>query len=117
MNVPDQKPLIRMQNVDKSFGNFQALKNINLEIRRKERIVVCGPSGSGKSTMIRCLNRLEAHTGGRIFIDGKELSRRQPAALVQLQTQHRINTQHLILAAHIVAGPLYAFQKPFFLEL
>ena len=74
MSVPDQKPLIRMQNVDKFFGDFQALKNINLEIRKGERIVVCGPSGSGKSTMIRCINRLEEHTHGRIFIGDIELT-------------------------------------------
>ena len=67
-------PLIRMQNVDKFFGDFQALKDINLEVHRGERIVVCGPSGSGKSTMIRCINRLEEHSSGRILIDGNELT-------------------------------------------
>ena len=69
-----KQPLIQMQNVDKFFGKFQALKNINLEVRKGEKIVVCGPSGSGKSTMIRCINRLEKHNSGRIFIDGKELT-------------------------------------------
>ncbi|MGY9012373.1 MAG: amino acid ABC transporter ATP-binding protein [Rhodobacterales bacterium] len=63
-----------MQNVNKFFGNFQALKNINLEVRKGERIVVCGPSGSGKSTMIRCINRLEEHNNGHIIIDGNELT-------------------------------------------
>jgi len=66
--------LIQMQNVSKYFGSFQALKNINLEVKKGERIVVCGPSGSGKSTMIRCINRLESHNEGRIFISGKELT-------------------------------------------
>ncbi|MDH3667519.1 MAG: amino acid ABC transporter ATP-binding protein [Paracoccaceae bacterium] len=66
--------MIQMQNVDKFFGDFQALKNINLEVHRGERIVVCGPSGSGKSTMIRCINRLEEHSAGRIIIDGNELT-------------------------------------------
>jgi len=66
--------LIQMQNVSKYFGSFQALKNINLEVKKGERIVVCGPSGSGKSTMIRCINRLENHNEGRIFISGKELT-------------------------------------------
>ena len=74
MSPSESAPLIQMQNVDKFFGDFQALKNINLEIRRGERIVVCGPSGSGKSTMIRCINRLEEHTNGHIVIDGKELT-------------------------------------------
>ena len=66
--------LIQMQNVNKYFGDFQALKNINLEVERKERIVICGPSGSGKSTLIRCLNRLEKHNDGKVFIDGHELT-------------------------------------------
>ncbi len=69
-----KKNLIQMKNVDKYFGEFQALKNINLEVQRKERIVICGPSGSGKSTLIRCLNRLEKHNKGQIFIDGNELT-------------------------------------------
>ena len=68
------EPLIKIRNMNKFFGNFQALKNINLEVNRGERIVVCGPSGSGKSTMIRCINRLEEHNDGHIIIDGKELT-------------------------------------------
>lgn len=66
--------LIQMKNVGKFFGTFQALKDINLEVTKGERIVVCGPSGSGKSTMIRCINRLEKHDEGHIIIDGKELT-------------------------------------------
>ena len=69
-----QDPLIQVQQVDKFFGAFQALKGVNLEVRKGERIVVCGPSGSGKSTLIRCINRLEAHNQGRIVIDGTELN-------------------------------------------
>ena len=74
MSEPEKRPLIQMQNVNKFFGKFQALKNINLEVRKGERIVVCGPSGSGKSTMIRCINRLEEHNEGHIIIDGNELT-------------------------------------------
>ena len=66
--------VIQMKNVGKSFGTFQALKGINLEVAKGERIVVCGPSGSGKSTMIRCINRLEKHDEGKSIIDGKELT-------------------------------------------
>ncbi|HYB10077.1 MAG TPA: amino acid ABC transporter ATP-binding protein [Alphaproteobacteria bacterium] len=65
--------IIKMADVSKWFGDFQVLKGINLEVRRGERIVICGPSGSGKSTLIRCLNRLEEHTKGQIVIDGIEL--------------------------------------------
>ena len=74
MTEAEGELLIQMLSVDKFFGSFQALKNINLEVRKKERIVICGPSGSGKSTLIRCLNRLEAHNSGQIFIDGHELT-------------------------------------------
>ena len=74
MSIPENRPLIQMQNVNKFFGDFQALKNVNLEVRKGERIVICGPSGSGKSTMIRCINRLEEHTDGHIVIDGNTLT-------------------------------------------
>jgi polar amino acid transport system ATP-binding protein len=67
-------PLIQMIKVDKFFGQFQALKNIDLEVYKGERIVICGPSGSGKSTLIRCINRLEKHNNGQIIIDDIELT-------------------------------------------
>jgi general L-amino acid transport system ATP-binding protein len=66
--------IIQVQGVDKFFGDFQALKNINLNVGKQEVIVVMGPSGSGKSTLIRCINRLEKHDAGRIVVDGVELS-------------------------------------------
>ena len=67
-------PIISLRGVDKFFGNFQALKNIDLDVNKGERIVICGPSGSGKSTLIRCINRLEEHTNGRIVVVGRELT-------------------------------------------
>ena len=66
--------IIEVKGVDKHFGDFQALKNINLKVGRQEVVVVMGPSGSGKSTLIRCINRLEKHDAGRIIVDGIELS-------------------------------------------
>ena len=66
--------IIQIQNVNKWFGDFQVLKEINLEVKPKEKIVVCGPSGSGKSTLIRCINRLEEHQKGSIIVDGTEIS-------------------------------------------
>ena len=66
--------MIQLIDVSKWYGDFQVLKDINFEVRRGERIVVCGPSGSGKSTMIRCINRLEEHQKGRIVVDGTELN-------------------------------------------
>ncbi|BCG97060.1 amino acid ABC transporter ATP-binding protein [Mesorhizobium sp. 131-2-1] len=66
-------PAVRIENLDKYYGTFHALRSVNLSVKRGERIVVCGPSGSGKSTMIRCINRLEQHNGGRITVLGTEL--------------------------------------------
>ncbi|WP_315901474.1 amino acid ABC transporter ATP-binding protein [Prosthecodimorpha staleyi] len=66
-------PMITMTGVNKWFGRFHVLKDIDLAVATGERIVICGPSGSGKSTLIRCINRLEEHDEGRIVIDGIEL--------------------------------------------
>lgn len=65
---------IELIDVNKWYGDFQALVDINLSVKRGERVVVCGPSGSGKSTMIRCINRLEHHQRGKIIVDGTELT-------------------------------------------
>ena len=72
-SIKNEKPVISLKGVNKWYGDFQALKNINLEINLKEKIVICGPSGSGKSTLIRCLNRLEAHQEGQIHVTDVEL--------------------------------------------
>jgi ABC-type polar amino acid transport system ATPase subunit len=74
MSGDDRRNIIELENVDKFFGAFQALKKVSLIVKKGERIVVCGPSGSGKSTLIRCINRLEEHDGGRIVVDGTELT-------------------------------------------
>ncbi len=71
---PNAEPIIVLKDVDKFFGDFQALKKINLTVKKGERIVVCGPSGSGKSTMIRCINRLEQHNAGQITVAGHVLT-------------------------------------------
>jgi polar amino acid transport system ATP-binding protein len=72
--LPDTEPIIRMTGVEKWFGKFKVLSDINLDVKPGERIVVCGPSGSGKSTLIRCINRLEAVQKGRIVVDGIDLT-------------------------------------------
>ena len=66
--------IIELKSVNKWFGDFQVLKDVNLEVGLKQKIVVCGPSGSGKSTLIRCINRLEEHQQGQIIVDGVELT-------------------------------------------
>ncbi len=72
-NVADAAVMIELHDVTKRFGDYQALKAINLEVRLGEKIIICGPSGSGKSTLIRCINRLEPHDSGRILVEGIEL--------------------------------------------
>jgi general L-amino acid transport system ATP-binding protein len=77
--VPEEAPssgqaIIVLEDVHKWFGRLHVLRGINLAVRAGEVVVVCGPSGSGKSTMIRCINRLEAHSSGRIIVDGIELT-------------------------------------------
>ena len=65
--------IIQINNVNKWFGDFHVLKDINFEVSEKEKVVICGPSGSGKSTLIRCINRLEEHQKGEIIVDGMAL--------------------------------------------
>ena len=68
------EPIIEFRRVNKWFGRFHVLRDVDLVVNRGERIVVCGPSGSGKSTLIRCVNRLEAHQEGTVVVDGVELT-------------------------------------------
>ena len=69
----DADSIIVIRGLNKWYGDFQALRDIDLTVRRGERIVICGPSGSGKSTLIRCINRLEQHQSGTVNVDGVEL--------------------------------------------
>ena len=76
---PTEQPLILMEAVEKWYGTFQALKSVNLSVRKGEKIVLCGPSGSGKSTLIRCINHLETYQKGRIVVDGVSVTDNQNA--------------------------------------
>ena len=68
------EPIIQIAGLNKWFGSFHVLRDIDLTVEQQERIVICGPSGSGKSTLIRCINRLEEHQEGRVIVDGTELT-------------------------------------------
>ena len=68
------QPVIQLENVDKYYGPYHALRGINLSVGQGEKVVICGPSGSGKSTLIRCINRLEEHNSGKIVVNGHELT-------------------------------------------
>jgi general L-amino acid transport system ATP-binding protein len=91
---------IEMQGVHKWFGRFHVLKDIDLDVARGERIVVCGPSGSGKSTLIRCINRLEEHQRGRIVVDGVELTD-DVARIEEIRRDVGMVFQHFNLFPHL----------------
>ena len=93
-------PIISLQNVSKFFGDFQALKNVSLDVSLGERVVVCGPSGSGKSTLIRCINRLEAHERGEIVVDGTTLTDK-PATLDKIRGTVGMVFQQFNLFPHL----------------
>ena len=109
--------IVSMRGVSKWFGDFHVLRNIDLEVSRGERIVVCGPSGSGKSTMIRCINRLENHQAGTIRVDGIELIddlkrietvRRE----VGMVFQHFNLFPHLTVLENLTLGPCWVLKMP-----
>ena len=93
-------PIIRFDQVNKWFGDFHVLRDINLNIARGERVVICGPSGSGKSTLIRCINRLEEHQEGRLEVAGIEL-RDDVKAIEQVRRQVGMVFQQFNLFPHL----------------
>ena len=109
--------IIQMINVNKWFGDFQVLKEINLEVKSKEKIVVCGPSGSGKSTLIRCINRLEEHQKGNIIVDGTEISEdtkniEQMRAEVGMVFQQFNLFPHLSILDNCTLAPIWVKKLP-----
>ena len=110
-------PAIRLVGVNKWYGTFHVLRNINLDVSRGEKIVICGPSGSGKSTMIRCINRLEEHQQGQIIVDGTELTndlkridevRRE----VGMVFQHFNLFPHLTILENCTLAPIWVRKMP-----
>jgi general L-amino acid transport system ATP-binding protein len=109
--------IIEMIDVNKWFGDFQVLKNINLTVSSKQKIVVCGPSGSGKSTLIRCINRLEEHQKGKIVVDGIELSENtknieQVRAEVGMVFQQFNLFPHLSIVDNCTLAPIWVKKTP-----
>ena len=113
--MPDK--IIEMVEVNKWFGDFQVLKDINLTVSSKQKIVVCGPSGSGKSTLIRCINRLEEHQKGKIVVDGIELSENtknieQVRAEVGMVFQQFNLFPHLSIVDNCALAPIWVKKIP-----
>lgn len=113
----ETSPIISIEKMQKWYGDFHVLKDINLKVFPKERIVICGPSGSGKSTLIRCINRLEEHQQGKIVVDGMELSH-------NLKNIEKVRTEvgmvfqqfnlfpHLTILENLVLGPVWVRKTP-----
>ena len=108
---------LELNDLNKWYGDFHVLRDINLKVRGGERIVICGPSGSGKSTMIRCINRLEEHQGGQIFVDGVEVTadlkkidevRRE----VGMVFQHFNLFPHLTVLENCTLAPIWVRKMP-----
>jgi polar amino acid transport system ATP-binding protein len=111
------EPIIKMEKINKHYGNFHALKNVDFNVNKGEVVVVCGPSGSGKSTLIRCINRLEDITSGKIIVDGKDLydkktninKLRQEVGMV---FQHFNLFPHLTILENITLAPIKVKKIP-----
>ena len=108
---------IELENVQKWYGKFHALADINLTVRQGERVVICGPSGSGKSTLIRCINRLEAHEEGRITVSGVELTEDEKSARhirreVGMVFQHFNLYPHLTIVGNCILAPMWVRGQP-----
>jgi general L-amino acid transport system ATP-binding protein len=116
MQVSDEV-MIKLEAVNKWYGQFHVLKNINLTVNKGERIVICGPSGSGKSTLIRCINRLEEHQKGRIRVEDIELTHdlkniEQVRREVGMVFQHFNLFPHLTVLENLTLAPIWVRKMP-----
>lgn len=115
--APGEEAIIQFTDVNKWYGDFHVLKNINFSIKKGERIVVCGPSGSGKSTMTRCINRLEEHQKGSILVDGIEMNDnlKNIEAIrkdVGMVFQHFNLFPHLTILENLTLAPIWVRKTP-----
>jgi general L-amino acid transport system ATP-binding protein len=115
--IEESGNIIEISGMHKWFGDFHVLDDINLEVKTKERIVICGPSGSGKSTLIRCINRLEEHQRGQIIVDGIELTNNlknieKIRAEVGMVFQHFNLFPHLTIVENLSLGPIWVRKVP-----
>ena len=109
--------IIEIVEMHKWYGDFHVLQDINLTVKKQERIVICGPSGSGKSTLIRCINRLEEHQRGKIVVDGIELTNdlkniEKIRAEVGMVFQHFNLFPHLTIVDNLALGPIWVRKVP-----
>ena len=117
LSAPGDEIAIEIDRMNKWYGTFHALRDIDLVVRRGERIVICGPSGSGKSTLIRCINRLEEHQSGRIVVDGIELTSDiknidKVRSEVGMVFQHFNLFPHLTVLENCTLAPIWVRKTP-----
>ncbi len=110
--MSESETIIEIKDMNKWYGEFHVLKDINLQVRKGERIVICGPSGSGKSTLVRCINRLEEHQNGSIVVDGTPLTKslkniEQVRAEVGMVFQHFNLFPHLSILDNLTLAPIW----------
>jgi ABC-type polar amino acid transport system ATPase subunit len=111
--MSENRPAIEIRALNKWYGDFQALKDVDLTVARGERIVVCGPSGSGKSTLIRCVNALEDHDAGTITVQGREV-RKDSSSIAEARAEVGMVFQqfnlfpHLTILQNLTLGPIKA---------
>ena len=107
--------MIKLENVNKYFGELHVLKDVNLEVKEGEKLVIIGPSGSGKSTTVRCMNFLEEPSGGHVYIDGEELTHRNKTQLVRRTTSmvfQQFNLYpHMSVLKNLVLAPMKLHHK------
>ncbi len=116
-DIEESENIIEINEMHKWYGDFHVLNDINLEVKTKERIVICGPSGSGKSTLIRCINRLEEHQRGSIVVDGIELTNNlknieKVRTEVGMVFQHFNLFPHLTIVENLSLGPIWVRKVP-----
>jgi general L-amino acid transport system ATP-binding protein len=116
-NLVEDKIAIEISGMNKWFGKFHVLRDINMNVLQGERIVICGPSGSGKSTLIRCINRLEEHQQGRIVVDGTELTSDlknidKVRSEVGMVFQHFNLFPHLTILENCTLAPIWVRKTP-----
>ena len=102
IDISSEDTVIEIVNMHKWYGDFHVLNDINLNVKKRERIVVCGPSGSGKSTLIRCINRLEEHQKGQIIVDGIELTK-DLKNIEKVRSEVGMVFQHFNLFPHLMS--------------
>ena len=115
--MSEQQSMIEMKKVNKWYGDFHVLKDVNLNIKKGEKVVICGPSGSGKSTTIRCMNYLEQFQKGSIIINGTEViddvkTVRDIRSEVGMVFQHFNLFPHLSILENLVLAPIWVHKRP-----